>query len=361
MIVNTTNNSTLPGGNRGVLAVANYLLQKNEPFALVIVVSSQGSTYRKPGALALVARNGTTQSVISGGCLEPALRDEAMHVISTDTSTSLLLDTSTDDDLIFGSGTGCRGRMRVLIIPVMPDNPHPVYKAIVSAHQMQQPVKLALAINKHHCGNGMAWCGDQRWSFGDRITDMDTLRNAAIAEHTVISAIEDSISNSVQQPVTIATFIVEAPRRLFIIGAGVETPLVIRMARTLGWHTTLADHRETQLESFANEADESMCSRPLALSNDLKGTCFDAALIMSHNASIDLEGLQLLAPRAERYVGLLGPPARRDELLQQLTDTQRDQLSQRLHAPLGLRLGGDGPESLALSITAELQHCFHHG
>jgi len=69
--------------------------------------------------------------------------------------------------------------------------------------------------------------------------------------------------------------------------------------------------------------------------------------------------LRILAERNEPYVGLLGPPARRDELMSQLSDGQRASLLPRLHAPLGLRLGGNGPEPLALSIAAELQRVFH--
>ena len=81
----------------------------------------------------------------------------------------------------------------------------------------------------------------------------------------------------------------------------------------------------------------------------------DACVIMTHSAANDLESLRALAPRAEGYVGLLGPPTRRDELLHQLDAGQRTRLAPRLRAPVGLHLGGHGPEALALSIAAQLQ------
>jgi xanthine dehydrogenase accessory factor len=79
---------------------------------------------------------------------------------------------------------------------------------------------------------------------------------------------------------------------------------------------------------------------------------------MSHRADIDLEALAALAASTIPYIGLLGPPARRDELLARLGDDERAALQRRLRAPVGLRLGGDGPEAIALAIAAELQQEF---
>ena len=79
---------------------------------------------------------------------------------------------------------------------------------------------------------------------------------------------------------------------------------------------------------------------------------------MTHVADTDREALTVLARSDVRYIGLLGPLARRDELLSQLLVDDREALAGRLHAPVGLRLGGDGPEAIALAIAAELQRVF---
>src|SRR5690348_15589202 len=143
MFVNIINNPESLGGNRGVLAVAAQLLKDRKPFALAIVVNTEGSTYRKPGALALFADDGKTQSVISGGCLEPGWHKAAREVLARNEPRSLLLDTHSDDDLIFGSGSGCRGSMRVLVIPVQPENTHHLYSAIAYSFQHHELLKLA--------------------------------------------------------------------------------------------------------------------------------------------------------------------------------------------------------------------------
>jgi xanthine dehydrogenase accessory factor len=78
---------------------------------------------------------------------------------------------------------------------------------------------------------------------------------------------------------------------------------------------------------------------------------------MSHNFALDAQYLRFCATSDVDYVGLLGPPARRDALLAELgADAAR--LRPRLHAPVGLDLGGSGPETIALATIAELQQHF---
>jgi xanthine dehydrogenase accessory factor len=80
----------------------------------------------------------------------------------------------------------------------------------------------------------------------------------------------------------------------------------------------------------------------------------DAVIVMSHNFALDAQHLRWCVQREIGYVGLLGPPARRDQLLVELGDDAA-RLRPRLHAPVGLDLGGSGPEAIALAIMAELQ------
>jgi xanthine dehydrogenase accessory factor len=140
-----------------------------------------------------------------------------------------------------------------------------------------------------------------------------------------------------------------------LIGAGAEAPALIGIANRLGWRVIVSDHREALLTAHGVGADQTLCARPAEALAALGSQRLDACIVMTHTAANDREALAALARRADPFIGLLGPPARRDELLAALDPAARAVLTRRLHAPVGLRLGGHGPEMLALSICAELQ------
>jgi xanthine/CO dehydrogenase XdhC/CoxF family maturation factor len=95
------------------------------------------------------------------------------------------------------------------------------------------------------------------------------------------------------------------------------------------------------------------------LAQRLDLTPFSAAVVMSHHLPSDLAHLAMLADSPIPYVGLLGPAARRDKLLSDL-GAPALRLTDRLHAPVGLPIGGRSPEAIALSIVAQI-HAFLHG
>lgn len=299
------------GGQRAVLAAARELRAAGRAFALTLVVEAEGSTYRKPGALALVADDGRRVGVISGGCLEPGLVKLGLDALVNAQPRDAVFDTRSDDDLVFGSGSGCRGRMRVVALPVVPGAPSPAFDGVLTAHEARRPARLALDVLAPHLG----------------------------------------------LPVEVT---VRPPPLVLLLGAGPEAPPFVGIARTLGWYVWLADHRTGLLEEpRLAVVDRVIAARPAEALADLAGRPLDAAIAMTHTAEHDLAALAALAAHEVHYVGLLGPPARRDELLERLTPAQRAALDGRLHAPVGLKLGGEGPEAIALTIAAELQREFH--
>jgi xanthine dehydrogenase accessory factor len=294
-----------------VIEVARELRAAGRAFALTLVVEAEGSTYRKPGSLALVAEHGRRVGVISGGCLEPGLVELAQAALAAREPRDTVFDTRDDDDLIFGSGSGCRGRMRVLALPATPGVPSAGVEAVLDVHASRRSVRLDLAT----LVPGLGCSGEI------------TLR---------------------------------PPPLLLMVGAGPEARPLLCIARTLGWFAWIADHRPGLLEDGrARDADRVIVDRPAGALAALADEHLDAALVMTHSAENDLAALRALAARTVAYVGLLGPPARCRELLARLTAEQRASLMGRLHAPLGLKLGGDGPEAIALGVATQLQQVFH--
>jgi xanthine dehydrogenase accessory factor len=104
--------------------------------------------------------------------------------------------------------------------------------------------------------------------------------------------------------------------------------------------------------------DEIIEQAPQTAADAWRRRRIDAAVAMSHNYSMDAANLHLLADGGIGYIGLLGPASRRDRLLGEIGADAASRLRDRLHGPVGLPLGGSGPDVLALSIAAELQRHF---
>jgi xanthine/CO dehydrogenase XdhC/CoxF family maturation factor len=143
--------------------------------------------------------------------------------------------------------------------------------------------------------------------------------------------------------------------RLLVLGAGLDAIPLVGMAAELGWFVTVADHRPGYLARGGFErAERAVLVEPQQLAAALPLDDFAAVVVMSHHLATDRSYLAELAAVASRYLGVLGPRARRDRLLDELADVA-PQLRERLKGPVGLDIGADSPESIALSILADLQ------
>src|ERR1051325_10771376 len=130
--------------------------------------------------------------------------------------------------------------------------------------------------------------------------------------------------------------VIRPERAIAIFGGGADVEPVARMAEQLGWRAAVISPKDMHPESVKEKVDLG---------------AFDAAVVMTHNFLHDLALLSAILPSAIPYVGLLGPKSRGDELLAQLPDGARA----KLHYPIGLDLGAETPEEIALSIVAEVQ------
>lgn len=150
------------------------------------------------------------------------------------------------------------------------------------------------------------------------------------------------------------------PPKLLLLGAGPDALPVVDFASRLHWRVTLVDHRPAYaVPSHFPSAEQVLLARPEEIAQALDLRQFAAAVVMSHHLPSDLEYLRASSASSLGYIGLLGPPARREKLLSEL-GPEADRLRSRLHAPVGFNLGGRTPEAIALAIVAEI-HAFVHG
>ena len=145
------------------------------------------------------------------------------------------------------------------------------------------------------------------------------------------------------------------PPRVLLLGAGPDALPIVDLAARLSWKATVFDHRAAyaQVEHFP-QAERVVLGRAEELARTVELSSYDAAVVMSHHLPSDLAYLRGLSASRVGYVGLLGPPARRERLLSDLGAEATAALAGRLRAPVGLDLGGRAPESIALSIVAEI-------
>lgn len=329
----TSSRGALPG----LLDTLAAMHAGGEPCVLGIVFATLGSTYQKAGALVLLGNDGLRHGVISGGCLEPALEAHAKDVLLSGRAGIVEFDTRSDEDLAFGSGTGCRGRIHLLLLPLAAGAP--LALALTRLAAASNPLELTLVIEGPQAGSGHASLHGERWTWGSdgAAGDAPVAANAPGIVHLCLSP----------------------PPRALLLGAGPETPYLHTLMQLLGWTVRVVEHRARWL-AFARAAGvaDVIALAPDAAADEWRAQPPDAVVAMSHNYLLDRKHLAHCADSAIGYIGLLGPAARRDALLDELGADVAARLRGRLHAPVGLDLGGTGPEALALSIVAELQRYF---
>lgn len=327
------------------------------PLALGILMRTQGSTYRKAGAMLLVADNGDYAGLISAGCLEGDLAERARAVIATGRAAVVTYDLRNSDDLLWGLGLGCEGAMHILLLRVGPQ-------------EAWQPVAHLAAALRAHTATAVGVVTesqDAALPVGALLLPEATTP-AALLEPRVLAALAAAPAAGVvdwlEGPAArwqLLLLPLCLPPQLLILGAGPDVLPVVDFAARLRWRVTLSDHRPAYaVAAHFPAAERVLLARPEELAQVLDLNPFAAAVVMSHHLPSDLGYLRALSTSALPYVGLLGPAARREKLLAQLGPEAAHHLRPRLRAPVGFNLGGRTPEAVALAIVAEI-HAFLHG
>ncbi len=276
-----------------------------EPLALITVLDTEGSTYSKAGSQMLVDSRGDFQGMLSGGCLEGDLAERSRKIMTNGVAEVVTYDLRADDD-VFGLGVGCEGLLRIYIQPL-------------SAAGNYEPLQGLIS----------------------------KLDDAAFVDFTLTDGANE---------IGVAT--IYAPLRLLILGAGKDAEPLVLFAGELGWQVSLSDHRPAAIERMSScPADVVECLPVAGMASHFDLTKFDAVIVMSHNLAADREYLRALSDSPIKFIGLLGPPHRRDRLLGEI-GSDADKLVGRLHGPVGKQVGGRGPAAIALEIVAELQANF---
>ncbi|HZM02004.1 MAG TPA: XdhC/CoxI family protein, partial [Candidatus Saccharimonadales bacterium] len=257
---------------------------------------------------------------------------------------------------------GCTGVVNILLEPLTSTSP--LLAFLRNLHQRRQ-TGVAATIFKVE-GSIPAQVGDRL--FLDTHGQMTGPVADSIIKEQLLDAAQRVAQNGHSANVRVETesgaleaFVemIQAPAALVLFGAGYDAVPMVRLAKELGFHVTVIDGRPAYAQPGRfPQADAVIAAHPgqeLPCALDER----TSAVIMSHNYLIDRAWLKKLLPLNLRYLGLMGPRKRAEKMTRELR--QEESISaaplpaHRLHNPVGLDIGAEGPEQIALAILAEIQ------
>ncbi len=331
--------------------------------ALATVVKVRGSSYRSPGARMLITDDGKWVGSISGGCLEGDALRKARQVMSDKTPMTVTYDTSEESNQNLGIGLGCNGVIDVLIEPIdlaSRDNPIELFESFVKT---KEPLTLATVFN------ATVGVGEKliRHASGDI---RNAFSNASLAEmvaddlqqlfQTKKSLAKNFITSEAEYEVFME--LIQPSVSMIIFGGGFDARPVSNLAKSLGWDVRVTDECVAHIAPvFFPTADQlSLCHRDF-IDRDFDITPFTACVLMSHNYEYDRDVLKKLLKSDTPYIGILGPRKRFEKMQKEFAAegvTMSDEDIHRIHSPIGLDIGAETPDEIAISIISEIQGKF---
>jgi xanthine/CO dehydrogenase XdhC/CoxF family maturation factor len=333
--------------------------------ALATVVHVEGSSYRRPGARMLIEDDGQLTGAISGGCLEGDALRKALLVMSEKKSKLVTYDTMDDDDAKFGVGLGCNGIIQVLIEPIDasdPDDPIQYLKKVNEKRQTAALVTLFSLQDRKDPQHGTCLLLKED---GELVQHVPLLKDVLIADaNEALINQSSSFKNYISDDHDLTAFIevIKPPVSIIIVGAGNDVMPVVDMADILGWEATVVDGRANyaKKERFVS-ACQVLVSKPEQVLEQIGIDERTVFLLMTHNYNYDMAMLKQLLQKNVAYIGMLGPKKKRERMLNELKDEglvfTEQQLSV-LHSPVGLDIGAETSEEIAVSILAEIKALF---
>lgn len=324
-----------------------------EKLALASVVNVEESSYRRIGARMLVSSNGQWIGGISGGCLEGDALKRSQKAIFKNQSSRVIYDTMEDDKNQIGVGLGCNGRLEVLFTPIDKDDPNNVVEQLRTITESNLPTILLKAIEVE---------GDQNLLGQSQVANQDLadLDFCGLDSETLLARIKEtrisrrpqivSLKNNTGEQLKILVEFIRPETKLIIIGDNYDVSALVGIVTELGWEVHIVGRRKKiTKETFAKakkvyEYEEF---------NQVPIDEYTGVILMSHDYNWDKTLLPAVIDQNPPYIGMLGPRKRMVKMKKELGLEELDALS-NFHSPVGLDIGAESPEEIALSIASEI-------
>lgn len=330
--------------------------------ALATVVKVHGSSYRSPGARMLIMDDGKWVGSISGGCLEGDALRKARLVMSDKKPVTVTYDTREESNQHLGIGLGCNGVIDVFIEPLNDNDQNSPVHLFEGFEDTKEPLALASIFSGSASGEKMliTEVGQELRSFTD-----PSLAQMVRPDLKSLFETKRSITKKyslISEEVDVFVELIQPTISLIIFGGGFDARPVSELAKSLGWNVSVTDECVAHIAPlFFPTADKlSLCQREF-IDRDFDITAYTACVLMSHNYEYDRDVLQKLLKTNSPYIGILGPRKRFDKMQEEFANkkiflTEKD--FHRIHSPIGLDIGAEAPDEIALSIVSEIQSKF---
>ena len=315
--------------------------------ALATVVRVRGSAYRHEGAKLAVAEDGTTAGNVSGGCLEQDVREVALQVIRTGEPQRKSYCSSADEIAAWDLGVGCEGQVDVFVELA---EPRPGERALLDERRAfvacgvipgkgERPGKVQQLIVTAERAEGDLGSRDLNTRVASKARELLETRESGIHEIGGQSVFFD---------------VLVPPPQLVVLGAGDDARPLVRFAADVGFRVVVVDHRPGYLTVDRFPAAAALIQSAgdeLGASLPLDAECY--AIVMNHNFADDQAYVRALLTTSVAYVGMLGPRQRTERILRNLA-AEGPMDEARVYGPVGLDIGTDGAEQVALAVIAEI-------
>jgi xanthine dehydrogenase accessory factor len=287
-------------------------------FATATVVNVERSAPLGPGAVLAVSEKGEVAGSVTGGCVEPAVYDEAQDVLAG--GPPRLVTYGIADEEAFEVGLPCGGTVHIFITTLE----RGLLEELADAVRSERPIALAVRVSGSEIGK-------------HEVLALNGHYEAAIEGDTF--------------------FLPFAPRpEMYVFGAVDHAGAIARIGKFLGYRVTICDARArfATRERFP-DADEVVVQWP---DEFLRGAPVDertAICVLTHDQKFDVPLLKVALETPAGYIGAMGAKrtteSRNERLLAE--GVTEEQLT-RIHAPIGLRIGSRTPEEVAVAVAAEI-------
>lgn len=326
--------------------------------ALASVVKLFGSSYRRPGARMIMTTDGRWTGAISGGCLEGDALRRAREVIESGKPAIVRYDTMDDDANELGVGLGCNGIIDVLIEPLtgISDSAIEVLKA-AALPDSYTVIPLVFRSDNPDIPVGNRRLYDGTQLHGDTAGLPDLLTDCNSVFHSKKSTTKTYVTSSGEVEVFLE--VIKPQTRLVIFGSGYDASPVAALAKTLGWNVTVTDDCAAKTFPFKFPTADAVCHLQTdAILDNLTLNENTVCVVMSHNYHYDLSVVKQLLDTDVQTIGILGPKKRWEKMVDELSSqglTLSPEDLEKIYSPIGLDIGAETPEEIAISIIAEIQ------